>query len=120
MLEKLKELSINLWSPVGDIFAAIAGASNTWFPIVAYIVLSILGLIVLRKFLDMTVSGVSSLSLSTIWFFVKKILFYGIIISVGLSVVVTLYFYLDSMYHDYSKEVEKKEDRRQSVDYLLR
>lgn len=116
MLETLREMSIKLWSPVGEIFSSIFGTSNIWFPIISYILGTIIILIIIKKILDMTVTGFSSLNMSIIWVFIKKLLLYGIIIGVGLTLVVTLYFYLTSIYNKYNPDVIKKE---QSLDYLL-
>jgi len=115
MLDKIRELSISIWSPVGEFVNSIFGTSNIWFPIVAYMVGSVAILFILKKFLDMTVTKTSSLDVSTIWSLLKKIVLYAIIAGVTLAVIVSLYFYLDKIYHEY-QPVEKE----QSLDYLLR
>jgi len=115
MLDKLRELSISIWSPVGEFFDSIFGTSNVWFPIIAYVVGSVLVLFIIKKILDMTVTKTSSLSISTIWSLLKKVIIYAVIISVGLFLLLSLYFYLETEYQDYDKEQQKE----QSLDYLL-
>ncbi len=117
MLDKLREMSIDLWSPVGDIFSSIFETSNVWFPIISYILIMILFLIIIKKFLDKTVSSVSSLNIQTIWAFLKKLIFYTILIGLGLAIVLSLYFYLSTLYNEHTEETVRVE---QSVDYLLR
>jgi hypothetical protein len=119
MLDTLRELSINLWSPIGEIFFSISDASNIWFPIISYIIITIFLLIVLKKFLDMTVSGASSLSLKLIWSFLKKLILYLLSISITITIVLSLYFYLESIYNEHKKENLRVEKAEQNLDYLL-
>jgi len=116
MLDKLRELSISLWSPVGEFFNSIFGTSNVWFPIIAYVVGSVLVLFIIKKILDMTVTKTSSLSVSAIWALLKKVIIYAVIIGVGLFLLLSLYFYLETIYDEHDKEQQKE----QSLDYLLR
>ena len=120
MLDTLREISVNMWSPIGEMFSSISDSSNIWFPIISYVVIAIILLIILKKILDMTVSSASSLSIKLIWSFLKRLILYVIIIGVTTTIVVSLYFYLESLYNEYEKENIKVENSRQSVDYLLR
>ena len=115
MLETLREISIKLWSPVGEFFSSILGTSNTWFPIISYIVLSLVGLFLLRKFLDKSVETTSSLTLNSFWNILKKVLVVLVILAIALS----LYFYLDSRYHIYQEITEISETQEQDFGYLL-
>jgi len=72
MLDKLRELIISIWSPVGEFFDSIFGTSNVWFPLIAYVLGSILTLFILKKILDISVTKTSSLTLSTMWSLLKK------------------------------------------------
>lgn len=116
MLDKLREVSINLWSPIGEFFSSIFESSNIWFPIISFIVIAIVGLFLLRKVLDITVSKSSTLSLTELWSFLKKAIFYILI----LAVLGSLYFYLEEIYSQYENENMKKQKSEQSLDYLLR
>ena len=120
MLEKLQETSIEVWSYIGDIFSAIFGASDTWFPIISYIVISILSLFLLKKILDKSVSTASSLTLSLIWTFLKKLIVYVVIISIVTSIVISLYFYLESLYSEYDADQKESARQEQGLGYLLR
>ncbi len=112
MLDKISEISIKLWSPVGEFFSSILGTSNTWFPIISYVLLSLVGLFLLRKFLDKSVETTSSLTLNSFWNILKKVL----IVLVVLGAAVSLYFYLDSRYHIYQEITETQE---KDFGYLL-
>lgn len=112
MLDKISEISIKLWSPVGDFFSSILGTSDTWFPIISYLLISILGLFLLKKFLDKSVETTTSLTLGSFWSILKKVL----IVLIILGVAVSLYFYLDSHYHIYQEITETQE---QDFGYLL-
>ena len=114
MLDKIRELSISFWSPVGEFFNSAFGTSNVWFPIIAYVGGSIAVLFIIKKILDKTVSSASSLSINAIGSILRKVILYTVIIGVTLSLVVSLYFYLDKIYHEYHPS---KKD--QNLDYLL-
>jgi len=116
MLEQLRELIFSIWSPVGEFFDSIFGTSNVWFPIIAYVLGSILVLFIIKKILDMTVTKSSSLKVDALWPLLKKVIIYTIIAAVGLFFLLSLYFYLETQYQAYDKEQQKE----QSLDYLLR
>lgn len=116
MLEKLREMSIAGWEPVGEIVSAIFESSSTWVPIVSYFVIIFLSLFLLKLILDKTVSTASSWSMSLIWSFLKRLILYTVVIGVVTVIVVSLYFYLDSIYSERQEETVRTE---QSVDYLL-
>jgi uncharacterized membrane protein len=120
MLNKLRELIIAVWSPVGEFFDSIFGTSNVWFPIIAYVLGSILILFIIKKILDMTVTKTSSLTISTILSLLKKGVIYAIAISIGLFLLLSLYFYLETLYNEYHQEQLQKEQQEQNLDYLLR
>jgi hypothetical protein len=120
MLEKLRELIISIWSPVGEFFSSIFGTSNVWFPIIAYVLGSILTLFIIKKILDMTVTKTSSLTINTIWSLLKKLLIYSVIIGIGLFLLISLYFYLETLYGEYHQEQIQEQQKEQSLDYLLR
>ena len=120
MLDTLRELIITIWSPVGEFFDSIFGTSNVWFPIIAYILGSILILLIIKKILDMTVTKTSSLSINTIWSLLKKGIIYALIAAVGLFLLLSLYFYLETLYEEYHQEQLQEEQQEQSLDYLLR
>jgi len=111
MLDKIKELSISFWSPVGEFFNSVFGTSNLWTPIVAYVIGSIVILYIVKRFLDKTVSSATTLTLNTLGSLLKKVVLYSFIGAIILS----LYFYINEIYHKY-QPVEKE----QSLDYLLR
>lgn len=119
MLDQLREFSITVWKPIGELFSSISESSNTWFPIIAYILLSVLSLIFIKKILDLTVSSLSSLSIKIIWAFLKKLILYTVIIGMATTIIVSLFFYFESLYTSYDKESQKSIERKQSVDYLL-
>jgi len=115
MLEKLRELIFSIWSPVGEFFDSIFGTSNVWFPLIAYVVGSILVLFIIKKILDMTVTKTSSLKVDALWPLLKKVIIYAVVITIGLFLLLSLYFYLETKYQVYDKEQQKE----QSLDYLL-
>lgn len=119
MLDKLKEMSISGWQPIGEIISAIFESSNTWFPIISYFVITFFALVLLKLILDKTVSTTSSWTMSLIWSFFKKLILYTIIIGLITIIVISLYFYIESVYTEHQKETTQIETREQSVDYLL-
>ncbi|HIP51721.1 MAG TPA: hypothetical protein EYG94_06500 [Campylobacterales bacterium] len=119
MLDKLREISHSVWEPVGEMMSTIFAVSDIWFPIISYIVITIASLFLLKLILDKTVSTASSLTLGFIWSFVKKLIIYTVIIAVVAFIVISLYFYVESLYGEYQEESIQTEKREQSVDYLL-
>ena len=119
MLDKLREISHSIWEPVGEMISAIFGVSDIWFPIISYIVITIASLFLLKLILDKSVTAASSLTLSLVWSFLKKLIIYTLIIAVATFIVISLYFYVESLYGEYQEENIQTEKREQSVDYLL-
>ncbi len=112
MLEKLQELSIALWKPIGDIFYYLFESSGIWLPIILFFLGTFLLLFVLRKILDTFVE----LPLIKIFKFFIKFSIKIILLLMVIGVFVSLAFYIQSLYVEYDQEVVQKE---QSVDYLL-
>jgi hypothetical protein len=112
MLDKLKELSITIWDPIGNIFYYLFDSSNIWVPIIGFFLTTFLTLYVTRKVLDKFIELPLIKILQVFLKFLFKIFIYLLI----LGIFVSLALYLQSLYIEHDEQVVKKQ---QSVDYLL-
>jgi hypothetical protein len=112
MLEKLRELSITIWEPIGNIFYYLFDVSNIWVPIIGFFFTIFLSLYIIRKLLDKVVE----LPLIKIFQILIKFLFKIFIYLIIIGIFVSLGFYVQSLYVEHEEVVNKE----QSIDYLLR
>ncbi|CAA6810912.1 MAG: Unknown protein [uncultured Sulfurovum sp.] len=112
MLDKLRELSLTLWEPIGNTFYDLFESSNIWIPIILFFLGIFVMLYLLRKILDKLVE----LPLTKIFQILIKYLIKAFIILVVVGIFVSLGFYIYSLYEVHHEEIFQKE---QSVDYLL-
>ena len=102
---------------MGDFFNSLLETSDTWFPIISFLVISILSLFILKKILDKSVSSASSMTLSFSWDFFKKLIIYVVITVVAVTILGSLFFYGNERYHIYQENGSQEE---QDFGYLLR
>lgn len=111
MLDTLREYSIKIWEPLGDVFNYLYDSSNIWVPIILFIIISLLSIYFLNKLihiiLDVKIDFTTLLSL-----FVK-----AIIVLIVAMVIFSLGFYLYDKYEVHEQKVIKKE---QDLGYLLK